>query len=151
MVYQKAQGSTEYLVLLAVVLIIALVAIALLGFFPGLSTDAKVTQSASYWKAARPFAIIDHRVSGGDATLIMQNMDASGTLSVTGIGLGANATTLSSITFAPGEIKNISNLAAPTGSAGSVYDLAVVINFTSANGLTQSQMGGSKTLVGKYV
>jgi len=29
------QGATEYLVLLAVVLIVALVSVALLGFFPG--------------------------------------------------------------------------------------------------------------------
>ena len=58
MVQMRGQGATEYLVLLAVVLIIALVSIALLGFFPGLASDAKATQSASYWKSARPFAIM---------------------------------------------------------------------------------------------
>jgi hypothetical protein len=53
------QGATEYLVLLAVVLIIALVSIALLGFFPGMADDARVSQSKSYWLAATPIAVID--------------------------------------------------------------------------------------------
>jgi hypothetical protein len=55
----KAQGSTEYLVLLAVVLIIALVSLALLSFFPGTSLDAKLTQSKMYWSSASPIAIVD--------------------------------------------------------------------------------------------
>ncbi len=54
----RGQGATEYLVLLAVVLIIALVSIALLGFFPGIVPDAKITQSTSYWKGdAYPIGI----------------------------------------------------------------------------------------------
>jgi hypothetical protein len=55
----RGQGSTEYLVLLAVVLIIALVSLALLSFFPGISLDAKLTQSKTYWSSASPIAIVD--------------------------------------------------------------------------------------------
>jgi hypothetical protein len=64
----KGQGSTEYLVLLAVVLIIALVSLALLSFFPGTSLDAKLTQSKMYWSSASPIAIVDWaaRVSSWD-------------------------------------------------------------------------------------
>jgi hypothetical protein len=47
-------------VLLAVVLIIALVSVALLGFFPGMSEDAKITQSQAYWSGqAVPFRAKD--------------------------------------------------------------------------------------------
>ncbi len=53
------QGATEYLVLLAVVLIVALVSVALLGFFPGMASDAQVTQSKTYWSSASPIAVID--------------------------------------------------------------------------------------------
>jgi len=53
----KAQGATEYLVLLAVVLIVALVSVALLGFFPGMASDAQLTQSKMYWSSASPIAI----------------------------------------------------------------------------------------------
>ena len=53
----RAQGATEYLVLLAVVLIVALVSVALLGFFPGMASDAQITQSQTYWRSATPIAI----------------------------------------------------------------------------------------------
>lgn len=53
----KGQGATEYLVLLAVVLIIALVSIALLGFFPGLSSGITDEQSRAYWSSASPISI----------------------------------------------------------------------------------------------
>jgi len=55
----KAQGATEYLVLLAVVLIVALVSVALLGFFPGMASDAQITQSQTYWQSAGPIAITE--------------------------------------------------------------------------------------------
>ena len=55
----KGQGATEYLVLLAVVLIVALVSVALLGFFPGMASDAQVTQSQAYWQGASPIAITE--------------------------------------------------------------------------------------------
>ena len=53
------QGATEYLVLLAVVLIVALVSVALLGFFPGMASDAQMTQSQTYWASASPIAITE--------------------------------------------------------------------------------------------
>ena len=55
--FQRAQGATEYLVLLAVVLIVALVSVALLGFFPAMAADAQRTQSDIYWRGASPIAI----------------------------------------------------------------------------------------------
>jgi len=57
--FYLGQGATEYLVLLAVVLIIALVSVALLGFFPGMATDAQETQSKMYWQSASPIAITE--------------------------------------------------------------------------------------------
>jgi len=54
-----AQGATEYLVLLAVVLIVALVSVALLGFFPGMASDAQMTQSQTYWSSASPISIVE--------------------------------------------------------------------------------------------
>ncbi len=55
----RAQGATEYLVLLAIVLIVALVSVALLGFFPGMASDSQIAQSQMYWKSASPIAIVD--------------------------------------------------------------------------------------------
>lgn len=55
----RAQGATEYLVLLAVVLIVALVSVALLGFFPGMASDAQMTQSKAYWSSATPISVVE--------------------------------------------------------------------------------------------
>lgn len=55
----RAQGATEYLVLLAVVLVIALVGIALLGFFPGAASDAQIAESQIYWAGQSPIAITE--------------------------------------------------------------------------------------------
>jgi len=55
----RGQGATEYLVLLAVVLIVALVSVALLGFFPGMASDAQITQSRAYWQSAQPVSIVE--------------------------------------------------------------------------------------------
>ena len=57
--FYRGQGATEYLVLLAVVLIVALVSVALLGFFPGMASDAQETQSKIYWQGASPIAITE--------------------------------------------------------------------------------------------
>ena len=47
------------MVLLAVVLVIALVAITLLGFFPGTSADNQIAQSKTYWQSTAPISIVD--------------------------------------------------------------------------------------------
>jgi hypothetical protein len=146
----RGQGATEYLVLLAVVLIIALVSIALLGFFPGLATDARITQSNSYWRGeARPFAILEHTVNtGGNATLIIQNNDASGTLTVTNLTAGAGSNG-SSMSFAPGETRTVTvNEVVSSPSAGQVYDLAVTFSFNTSNGIASKQYG-AKNIIGK--
>jgi len=66
----QGQGATEYLVLLAVVLIVALVSVTLLGFFPGMASDAQKTQSDTYWQSAAPVAIVESaaRVMAGSGT-----------------------------------------------------------------------------------
>jgi len=46
-------------VLLAVVLIVALVSVALLGFFPGMASDAQRQQTEMYWRSATPIAIVE--------------------------------------------------------------------------------------------
>ena len=147
----RGQGATEYLVLLAVVLIIALVSIALLGFFPGLATDAKITQSNSYWRGeARPFQILEHAIIGnGTMSVVLQNVDATGTFTMTNFS-ASNTTYGTATTFAPGEIKSIViGSSGITGSAGSIYDLNVTIRYTSPNGIANIE-AGTKNIVGKF-
>jgi hypothetical protein len=149
----RGQGATEYLVLLAVVLIVALVSVALLGFFPGMASDARITQSQSYWRGqARPFAILDAKV-GTDNTgsLSVQNMEANGPYQITALVVG-NTVNITGVTanFSAGEIKTINITSGlPTCTAGGIYDLTVNITYTTPSGIAGVKQYGTKNLIGK--
>ncbi len=158
----KGQGATEYLVLLGAVLIVALVALALLGFFPGLSTDAKIQQSQAYWQSeAKPFSIVESKVSAstGEVTLALQNKDATGTFTLNAITLSSGGVTNSTsglqIPFPPGSTQQVNGSNVPgmsiSGAAlGGAYDLQVTFNYTSPSQIPNQEYGG-KTLTGRYV
>jgi len=48
MLSKKGQGATEYLVILAIVIIIALIVVGVMGGIPGVGSGAKSRASASY-------------------------------------------------------------------------------------------------------
>ena len=145
----KGQGATEYLVLLAVVLMIALVSIALLGFFPGLAGDAKKTQSDPYWKASRPFGILEHSLSSdGNLSVVLQNNDAERyTLMQLNIGGSSNNTTA---TFSGGEKKVYVVRGLGSCTAGSSYEYNVNLTYNSSDISNQKQIG-TKPIIGKCV
>ncbi len=157
--FKKGQGSTEYLVILAVVLIVALVAIALLGFFPGLATDAQKTQSDSYWQGvASPFRIVESKATSGTLSIILQNSNSQAlTLTTINVGSGTNVTGLP-VTFLGGEKKlipfNVTISGLCNASSGNTrYDIAgSTISFIyDSNSLTGQKQGGDaavKDLVG---
>jgi hypothetical protein len=159
------QGATEYLVLLAVVLIIALVSIALLGFFPGISSDAKITQSASYWRGdARPFQVLDAAAlasdspcgvaGGGGYAFTLQNTEAD-SLTLTGVNIdGANksfclpGSAAGQVKFGPGQKSNIHiDLRAPLGcTVGKQVEIGLGFNYSSRY-ISNKLQSGSKKLV----
>ncbi|MFA5930031.1 MAG: hypothetical protein WC861_04065, partial [Candidatus Micrarchaeia archaeon] len=59
----RAQGPVEYLVIAGVVLVVALVAINLLGFFPGTAGDSGASASQAYWLSARPTGIYNAKTT----------------------------------------------------------------------------------------
>ena len=79
----RGQGATEYLVLLAVVLIVALVSVALLGFFPGMASDAQFTQNQVYWQTTTPIQLLESgarfQSSGGGQTRLYLRLKNAGT------------------------------------------------------------------------
>ena len=158
----RGQGATEYLVLLAVVLIVALVSVALLGFFPGMAADARITQSQAYWRGqARPFAIEEASVASTTNTMgyfTVQNMEANGpyTINASGFNVGfcngtGNSSGASETVFGAGETKTITLICDPPASvaSGAIYDLAVNIIYTTPSNIPSTQWG-NKNLVGRY-
>jgi len=49
----KAQTATEYMIILAVVIIIALIVVGVMDGIPGIGTGARSRASASYWSTAK--------------------------------------------------------------------------------------------------
>jgi len=148
----KGQGATEYLVLLGAVLIVALVALALLGFFPGLSSDAKIQQSQAYWTGeAQPFAIVDYGISNdGNATLVLQNKKADGAYNLTAVKVGSVTATPNAVVGSGSAYTVTINNAGLAGTgAGTLYDFKMEITYNSPSGIAGTQ-AGTKNLVGKY-
>lgn len=113
---RKGQGATEYIIVLAIVLIVALVVVALLGFFPGFSADTQVSQSSSYWQSTRPFAITASQqytagLTGQNVTLVITNNDPKQlvitSVNLTSIPGGYQAWNTTSFTFAPGDTQTV--------------------------------------------
>ncbi len=141
----KGQGATEYLILLAVVLVIAIVVVALLGFFPGTATDARMAQSKAYWDGiASPLQISETQPLFTGATgSICTNATARGTrmaisnvytsqITITSIAIG-NSSAQSSASFCiPGAAPSTVTID-PGGSA--LVDVVTGANYCGgANG-----------------
>lgn len=86
---RKAQGSTEYIVLLGVLLVLTLIAIGLLNMFPNSSSEIRISLSKSYWGSTSPFAIYEHSMTSdgllnvtifnrGPKTLRLEGMKVAG-------------------------------------------------------------------------
>ena len=123
---------------------------------PSISEEAKITQSESNWKSARPLIIFEHSLSAssGNGILAIQNMDASGTMTVNSISLTTGSTTKTVSTkmaFAPGELKRYPVNIGLVGEANQIYELQISINYTDSNGKQNVETGGSHALVGRYV
>ncbi|MEM2137757.1 MAG: hypothetical protein QW568_01595 [Candidatus Anstonellaceae archaeon] len=55
----RGQGATEYLVMLGIVLIVALVVASLINFYPGTVSDNQLVENQLYWRNAKPLAVYD--------------------------------------------------------------------------------------------
>jgi len=73
MQFRRGQGATEYLVILGAVLLVALVIVSLLGWFPSLGGATKEQQSKAYWSGTSPFAISTYKVGNSSITFSVSN------------------------------------------------------------------------------
>ena len=165
MVMKKGQGATEYLVILGAVLLVALVIVSLLGWFPSLGGATKEQQSKAYWSGTSPFAISTYKLNNGSITFSVTNRLAD-TLNLTtievqdGFGntgvimwpnrlfnageeavLNANATAYSNATLNP--------CFGLTSKTGTTFEYKVVA-FTYTQGtITGIRQQGAQALVGR--
>ncbi|HIH19426.1 TPA: hypothetical protein HA225_05630 [Candidatus Micrarchaeota archaeon] len=145
----RAQGATEYIILVGIAMLVALIGIAAINFFSNMS-DSQLVQSSIYWVEATPIAIVEHSVSNstGVASIVLMNNDPSEEVTILRVGLG-NATNSTQFMLGSGKKATVSVAGLGTGKAGEIYDLNVTISYRTSRGLVKVQHG-SKNLVGKY-
>lgn len=145
----KGQVSTEYLIILAVVLVVALVVVFLVGGFAGLGAGNLETQSRNYWAGASPFAIKTVKASGTTLELEVVNNDIA-QLTLTDVSIGATSVFSNATVFDSGESTVLSaTLPSSCGNAGDPYnyeDISITYTKGSVTGLRQV---GSQPLVGR--
>lgn len=146
---KKAQVSTEYLVILAVVLVVALVVVFLVGGFSGLGSTSLETQSKNYWAGSAPFSIKTYKASGTSLDLDLVNNDLD-RLTVTDISIGGSSVYSTSTIFDSGESQVITGtLGSSCGNAGDPFQYSnVTITYTKGS-ITGLKQVGQKSLVGK--
>ena len=76
MTTQKAQGTIEYLVIIAIVVVIALVVVGLLLQVMQQGNAVPETSAKTAWKSAEPWGITDWTRSADTLTVVLQNNTA---------------------------------------------------------------------------
>ena len=144
----KGQVSTEYLVILAIVLVVALIVVYLVGGFAGIGTGTVETASKNYWAGASPFSIKTVKVAGTAMDIQLQNNDLE-RLTITDITIDNSSVFSTATQFDSGESKVISATApSDCGAAGEVFTYNdVIITYTKGE-VTGLKQVGAKPLVG---
>jgi len=147
--FKKGQVSTEYLVILAIVLVVALVVVYLVGGFAGMGVGTMETQSQQAWGSAAPFAITSWKQTGTTLSLEMQNNDVD-TLILTGISMDGASVFANSTTFTSGQKQVVTaTVATACGAAGTSFSHQSVVITYNKGGITGKAQAGSRPIVGK--
>lgn len=160
---KKGQGSSEYLVILAVVLIVALIAIALVGGLPSIGAESKITQSQNYWRSAvRPFIVPEHSQINSTFYITLSNVEID-RYQITNISLsqvqGGTSSLVGNLTGTPvatmaGNAKKTFsfNVATPCNeTTNDEYEYWLSVQYTSTNIASPRAEIGTRPLIGRCV
>jgi hypothetical protein len=145
---RKGQAATEYLIILAVVVIIALIVIGVLGGFPGMTRGISERDSATYWTVADVGIIRYNLPASGNSTFVFRN---NKNFQVELVNLTVDATTLSlgNATVAPDATLAFTNVSINCGgAAGSSFSHNIVITYKDPQYGNVYTFTGEKPLVG---
>lgn len=145
----KAQTSIEYILVLAIVLLTALIVAALLNSFIDFGSSGMEQQSRSYWNSATPFSIISIKISENNVQMYVKNQ-LSQPVNLTRITFDGDDLGIQSQIFAPSQaivINGTTHIFTCVPNQG--YKITKIIfnyNQGSVTGLTQT---GDKSLIMK--
>jgi len=154
----KGQGTTEYLIILAVVIVIALVVVGVLGFVPGIGGSTTEQQSAAYWRGTAPFAILEYDFDDTAYTFVVRN-NTEQSLTLTEVTLDGPTTAASTLSvadtvIAAGKTASVSGTYSTAGDdctdLGDTkqfsYDASITYNTANITGKVQV---GDRPILGK--
>ncbi len=145
----KGQAATEYLIILAVVVIIALIVIGVLGGFPGMTRGINERDSAAYWTGADVGIIRYNLPASGNSTLVFRN-NKNFQINLMNLTVDGTTFSLGNASIAPGASLAFTNVSVNCGgTTGSSFSHNIVITYIDpqypSSGYTFT---GEKPLVG---
>jgi len=144
----KGQVSTEYLVILAIVLVVALVVVYLIGGFAGMGAGTMQIQSQQAWGTSAPFAVTIIKQTGTTLQMELQNNDVD-TLTLTGISMDGAPVFSNSTAFTSGSKQVVTaTVATACGAPGTAFTHQNVILTYNKGGITGKTEVGSRPLIG---
>ncbi len=119
-VSKKSQTATEYMIILAVVIIIALIAVAVLGGIPGVGAGAKKRGAETYWNVADVgVTSYANAVTGNDVLKVKNNK--KNTITIDWVNMSTTSDSAATTSFndtdtilGAGEVKTLTGLLVPT-------------------------------------
>ena len=141
---ERAQASTEYLIILAIVLTLALVVLGAFGLFPSFAYSAQTSDSSKYWStSASPLLIPDFKQTGSSLSLILSNSAPLG-LTLDSVSLSTRpgtsyaASTSLPLTLPPGgRVKLDFTTTSCTGRQMLSYDVNITYQASQVGGLSE--------------
>lgn len=143
---KKGQTTTEYLTILAVVIIIALIVVGLMGWFPALGAGITEKQSKAYWKSTEPLAITDWDVDDTNISLVIMNMTTD-KIEIEDITVAGTDLNPSDKNIEGGDSKIFSDTDVSC-TTGELYSYDVIITYSVEKGLQNEKQTGKKPIVG---
>jgi hypothetical protein len=131
---RKAQGATEYLILIAIVIVIALLAVAVLKGVPSIGKSSASRGSAAFWETA-DIGFVAYAVDSSGITMNIRN-NMKSTITITDIDLSdedLSTTPPLPETLAPGETKQFTSDDVTCSSGVFSYDVEVAYTDAETN------------------
>lgn len=143
----KGQGTTEYLIILAVVIVIALVVAGVLGFFPGFASGISEQESKAYWQSTHPLSITDWAIDSTDGIFTVENKTTD-KIQLTDITVDGVALDLADANISAGGSHTTIADTDVTCTSGQVYQYDVTIRYDVIGGIQGKTLTGIKPISG---
>jgi len=146
---KRGQASSEYIIILAVVIILALVAVAVLGGFVNIGGEADDNAAKAYWRSA-PIGILNWELAADGAVrmVIRNNLDTQ--VRILAVNINSQNLITRHFELAMGASQELTGQINPPGAGENKYSKDVEIIYESGRYGLQNAFTGKEDVVGEY-